>query len=106
MLILLAALLVGLTGCARLVVPVEYEGTSDSRNLTLIIEGGVDDVITSAKVVSQTADAVVVEVKVKDGPENRPALGVELRAELELDAPLGDRTVQDVDGVEVPRRNG
>ena len=98
-------LMAALAGCDRSVVPSGYEGSPDSQRLTLIVEGGIGDSITSSELVSQTSDAVTVEVKMKSDGGNYPDVGRELRVTVQLENPLGNRVVRDVTGAEIPPIN-
>ena len=96
-----------LAGCSSTVdvIPTGYEMDDPSgTSLLLYVPGGVGDEIAEARVTSQDDNQVQVEVTVRQGDTNRPSLLITLQAHISLESPLGERTVVDQQGHEIPRR--
>ena len=103
---ILSGLLV-LTGCSSTedITPTGYTLDNPSgTSIILDVPGGVGDEIVEAQVTSQDDDHVQVEVTLRQGDTNRPSLETTLHAHVSLEAPLGNRTVVDQQGHEIPRR--
>lgn len=105
--VVLGACAVLVAGCSKGAKshPDGYASGPGRNQLTVHVTEGQDSTAT-VKLVEQTAQAVTLEVRLVRGSQDKDAshndIGIPREVVIDLDAPLGTRTVLDEDGDPVP----
>lgn len=110
----IAAITIGLvvtlgsvSGCSSPTTVDVYAWTADSdqaTTLTLTVLTGADDKLLSGEVVSESSTQVVVAAKTHVAGGSHTANGLFQTTTVDLQDPIGTRTVVNRDGTEVPRQ--
>ncbi len=103
-----ASVVIGLAACSGpvSVTPEGYRlADSTSKTVTLLVPGGPGDEIAEATATEQTAEQVVVRVRLRHNDGAWPSLLVTLEAVVTLAEPLGKRTVVGEGGQVIARKS-